>query len=215
MESLNCQIASVPTRRRPPARAWSRRASLAAMSLVAGLAGALGMVAVAAAAPRTDGEPTQIAAVYGFGPSISHEEMAVPAGSGLINLIAALANVLPGAGPDLRINPLGTETVGDQILAKDAAEGANTSLRYLCPDRLYRSDTAWTNHTNASCQNGSDDLFPRDEMPALTFARFDSGPPTSPPPGGSTNPLPCGGTALSFFMNTVTSNVRTSSNVIH
>ena len=215
MAPLDCQIALVPTRRRPPAHAWSRRASLAAMSLVAGLAGALGMAAVAAAAPRTDAGPTQIAAAYGLGPSASHEEMAIPAGSGLINLIAALTNILPGAGPDLRINPIGTETVGDQILAKDAAEGANTSLRYLCPDRLYRSDVAWTNHVNANCENGSTDLFPRDEMPALTFAKFGSGPPTSPPPGGSTNPLPCGGTALSFSMNTVTSNVRVSGNVNH
>lgn len=185
------------------------------MSLVAGLAGVLGMVAVAGAAPRSDGGPTQIAAAYGLGPIVSHEEMAIPAGSGLVNLIEALANILPGAGPDPRINPIGTEAVGDRILANDVAEGANTSLRYLCPDRLYRSDTAWTNHVNANCNNGSADIFPRDEMPSLTFAKFGSGPPTSPPPGGGTTPLPCGGTAVSFFMNTVTSNVRVFSNVNH
>lgn len=186
------------------------------MSLVAGLAGALGMAAVAAATPRNDtvGEPLQIAAAYGLGPSASHEEMSVPAGAGLINLIAALSSILPGAGPDLRVNPIGTETVGDQVLARDAAEGANASLRYLCPDRLYHSDTAWTNHVTAGCQNGSADFLPRDTMPALTFAKFNSGPP-SPPPGGGTNPLPCGGSALSFFMSSVTSSIRTSSNTNH
>lgn len=214
MGRLDCQIASLLTRRRPPARAWSRRASLVAMSLVAWLAGVLGMVAVADAAPHADGGQ-QIAAVYVLGPSVTHDEMAAPVGSGLVNLIEALANVLPGAGPDPRTDANGTKAVGDRILATTAAEGANTSLRYLCPDRLYRSDTAWTNHVNANCQSGSADLFPRDEMPALTFAKFGSGPPISPPPGGSINPLPCGGTALSFFISSVTTNLRGSSSVNH
>lgn len=198
------------------------------MSLVAGLAGALGMVAVAAAAPRTDtggvsgavgGAPIQIAAAYGLGPSVSHDEMAAPVGSGLVNLIEALTTVLPTAGPGTKINPVGGETVGDRVLASDAAEGANTSLRYLCPDRLYRSDNAWSNHVNANCGSGGADLLPRDTVPTLVFAKLGPLPPSSSPPGGSPIPLPCGGTALSFYTssvaNSVSSNVRVSNTTIH
>ncbi|MGH7001737.1 MAG: hypothetical protein ACREEA_09555, partial [Stellaceae bacterium] len=112
-----------------------------------------------------------------------------------------------------RINPVGGETVGDRILASDAAEGANTSLRYLCPDRLYRSDNAWSNHVNASCGNGATDILPRDTMPTLVFAKLGPVPPSLPPPGGSPIPLPCGGTALSFSMNSVMSSVSSNRRV--
>jgi len=198
------------------------------MSLVAGLAGVLAFAGVASAAPR--GEPISISnpavepplqmAANGLGPSVSHEEMATAAGSGMINLIAALANVLPGAGPDLRVNAIGTETVGEQILAKDAAEGADTSLRYLCPDRLYHSDTAWTNHVNAGCENGGAALMPQDTLPTAVFVKFGPVSPPSPsPPGGSPIPMPCGATALSFYtssvMNSVPNNVRVSGTTIH
>lgn len=194
------------------------------MSLVAGLAGALGFAGVASAAPHGDapgasGSPLQIAAAYGLGPSVSYEEMATPAGSGINNLIAALANVLPSAGPDLRINPYGNESVGDRFLASAAAEGANTSLRFLCPDRLYHSDTAWSNHTNANCDQGGADLLPHDTLPTAIFVKLGPTPPSSPPPGGTPIPMPCGATAMSFFtssvMNSVPNNTRTSNTTIH
>jgi len=191
------------------------------MSLVAGLAGALAFGGVASAAPHGDtaGNSLQIAAAYGLGPSVSQEEMALPAGSGINNLITALANILPGAGPDLRINAIGTESVGDRILARDAAEGADMSLRFLCPDRLYHSDTAWSNHTNANCDQGGAALLPNDTVPTTIFARFGPTPPTSPPPGGTPIPTPCGATALSFYtssvMNSVPGNTHMSNSVIH
>jgi len=194
------------------------------MSLVAGLAGALAFGGVASAAPHGDalggsGSSLQIAAAYGLGPSVSQEEMALPAGSGINNLIVALANILPGAGPDPRINAIGTESVGDRILANDAAEGANVSLRFLCPDRLYHSDTAWSNHTNANCDQGGTALLPNDTVPTTIFVRFGPTPPTSPPPGGTPIPMPCGATALSFYtssvMNSVPNSTHTSNGVIH
>lgn len=197
------------------------------MSLAVGLAGVLGAVASASAAapvtPAGKGEAVeavvvtgQVAAMgSGLGPLITHEELEKGWTPGVFTLISALAQINPSAGPGQGA-PLQGELVPGGTLARDAGMSAgDTALRYLCPDKRYRSEFMQNLHVYAECGNGgsSQVLVGVNAFPGI----LDGGTPTPPssPPGGPTTPLPCGGIGFALSMVSVMTNVRTSTITMH
>ncbi|MGH7015303.1 MAG: hypothetical protein ACREEL_14335 [Stellaceae bacterium] len=175
------------------------------MSLAAGLAGVLGIISAAAAQP-----PVQLA-MGGLGPTVSHEEMAERVDAGIFGFLATLAAINPTAGP-----ATGTPVSG-RNLAADVGKGSDGGLRYLCPDRLYKSSSFLSNHIYTECSDGTPDILPENDTPSLSFVKITpNSPPSFPvPPVGPPTPLPCNGAGFTLSMVSNMTNVQTVTNSGH
>lgn len=104
----------------------------------------------------------------------------------------------------------------DRVLqSQSAAVAFDTSLRYLCADKiysdLYPNGTGWNNHAYSECGHGAIDS----DRPALLSAIPVH--PGLPPgdPGGGTVLIPCGGSIANVSSMTLTGSMTNASTMVN
>jgi hypothetical protein len=160
----------------------------------------------------------------GFGTVLSLAELAAQSGKGFFGVPDAIAQLLidTGSARQLVFDAAGAPTARPQLAALDiylqtpeltnrvlqhqSATGAfDSSLRYLCADKiysdLYPNGTGWNNHAYAGCEPGGGVNPNKPSGSLVTNLPVPIRPPVDPGPGYAL--IPCGGSIANISSMTI------------
>jgi hypothetical protein len=164
-------------------------------------------------APATASSSATIA--DSFGAVLTVAELATQSGKGEWVFSTAAA---PTARSQLAALDIYSQTpeLANRVLQNQSAAGAfDSSLRYLCSDKiyadLYPNGTGWNNHAYSGCRPGGG-LDPDRASTKLTSISLHSAPP--PGDGGEFVIIPCGGSIANVSSMTVGSPAMTQASAI-